>query len=169
MAIEKTDYRVDTYDGPKVTPVPYWAYGGFDRMVTIAVNPDNPAGPKEHGVVVKLLGYTSAEARAAAKLNGFAPDHSFEFLIHNWTEILREYRPATVEEKQAANLELKLTPEQWEEMKMDVVTKEEHIPHNDYDRLRPVLGLPEEVKVAYEILKTSVHSKDFMAGAVDLL
>lgn len=88
MAISKKDFRVQTPLGFLATPITYWAYAGV-----VEFKPGIP------GVVVKFNGYTDAKARAAAKENGYLPDHYFEFLITDWQETIPHTRPATLEEK----------------------------------------------------------------------
>lgn len=164
MGILKENHIEDN----KATPITYWKYAKFSRLVEGVIRPEAPRDAQSNpipqkGIVVLLDGYSTKEARDVSG-SRFC-DKRHEFLIFNWVERIQETRPATNEEKSAAFP--KLTEEELAKTPCDVLLSEREIPHNDYDLYMSKINTPDEAATFYEILKSHPVSLEFLKNSTD--
>lgn len=170
MAIQK-EIIVDE----KATPITYWKYSGFERMVNNLIvqntpTDDNGAPIKQTAIVVRMDGYSTAQARQDAKANLRLADASHEFLISNWQENIEHTRPATLEEKKAVPqiAAMVASGTSINDIPYDILLSVEKILHADYDEYKADLNTAQEAATAYRLLKSHPSSSGFFANSTDI-
>lgn len=167
----------------QATTLNYWKYSGFNRMarnMIITHCPVDANGQRipQAGVVVLMDGYSTADARNAAKTNGRYPDFTHEFLITNWEDRVQVLRECTLAEKQAYPViaaqiasaiaaGVPLSDDQINAIPLQCQDSVTVTPHNDYTTFMAALNTPNEAATAYALLKQNPVSAPFFANSTD--
>lgn len=172
MAIKKDGH----IEANKATPITYWKYAGFDRLVKNVIRPEAAADDEgqpipQKGVVILLDGYTSQDIRNSdgVKSDGLEPDKTHEFILFNWIERTQNTRPATLEEKKTQKQFKDKTDDELNAIDVDILLGENETPHNDFDIYMKAINTPDEAKITYGLLKAGPCSRHFFSDATDIL
>lgn len=182
----------------RATPLKYWRYEGLASLqdhinpatgekqkVAIVllggyVNADFRQQAKEHkrgpdhviDFMIRNWKERVQEARPATLEEKKFHNPGFR-VYEEITEVVNEKVEEDGEEKVVSKevkrqVEREWTDEEWDAYQFDIVTRDEWVAHNDFDKYSAAIGTDNEAAVAYEIFKTNEHSQHFFDGAKDV-